>query len=179
MLTPTRLMTVEEFQQLRLPEDKVYDLLNGEVIEMSHPKHRHIRLQHHLFDLLRPLAGSYGHVLIELPFRTTPEYNLWAADVAVVSLDRFNGIDPDDNLRGAPEMVIEVESPSNTAAELDEREAQCLANGCKEFWVVYPTRKVVRVSTGDTVRRYKEGENIPLSLIPGQGIAVTDIFAAI
>ncbi len=74
-------------------------------------------------------------------------------------------------------MVIEVESPSNTAAELDEKEALCLANGCKEFRIVYPRRQVIRVSTGETVHRYKTGKSIPLSLFPGHSIAVSDIFS--
>jgi Uma2 family endonuclease len=75
-------------------------------------------------------------------------------------------------------LVIEVESPSNTAAELDEKESICLANGCKEFWIVYPKRKVVRVATAETVKRYQQSETIALSLFPGHSIAVSDIFAA-
>jgi Uma2 family endonuclease len=73
-------------------------------------------------------------------------------------------------------MVIEVESPSNTVAEFEDKEPLCLATGCKEFWVVYPQRKIVRVVTGETVKRYQPGESIPLSLFPGHSIAVSDIF---
>jgi Uma2 family endonuclease len=179
MSTQTHLMTVEEFRELSLPEDKTYELVDGHVVEMTRPKNRHIDLQHHIFELLAPIATAYGRLRIEFPFRPTPEYNLRAADVAFVPFDRFSAIDPDDNLHGAPDMVMEVESPSNTAAELDEKEAICFANGCKEFWIVYPKRKVVRVSTHDTVRRYQLGEMIPLPLFPGHSIAVSDIFADI
>jgi Uma2 family endonuclease len=144
---------------------------------MTWPKLRHSRVQHRLSELLRPIAAEYGDVWVEFPFRPTPEYNLRAADVAVVSFDRLNATDPEDNLRGAPDLVIEVESPSNTAAELDEKESICMANGSKEFWIVYPKRKVVRVATGESIRRYQQGDIIPLSLFPGHSIAVADIFA--
>ncbi|HZO56096.1 MAG TPA: Uma2 family endonuclease [Bryobacteraceae bacterium] len=175
----TRLMTVEEFWQLNLPDDKVYELVDGEVVEMSRPKLRHNSLQHRIAELLAPVAASYGRVRIEFPFRPTPEFNLWGADVAFVSRNRFDASDPDDALRCSPDMVIEVESPSNTAAQLDDRETRCLATGCKEFWIVYPKRKVVRVATGETVKRYQPGDNIPLSLFPGHNIAVSDIFEGV
>jgi Uma2 family endonuclease len=57
-----------------------------------------------------------------LPFRPLPEHELWAADVAYVSKERWEQIDPEDNLVGAPDLVIEVLSPSNTAAEINDRE---------------------------------------------------------
>jgi Uma2 family endonuclease len=171
-------MTVDEFRQLNLPEHYAYELRDGELIEMTRPKFRHSDLQYRLSKLLEPIAATYGRVQAEFAFRPTPEYNLRAADVAIVAFDRLHTIDPEDNLHGAPDLVIEVESPSNTAAELDEKESICLANGCKEFWIVYPKRKVVRVATGDSTKRYQQGEMIPLLLFPGHGIAVSDIFAA-
>ena len=70
---------------------------------------------------------------IEVPFRLLPEYELRTADVAVVSVVRLNQADPEDNLPGAPELVIEVLSPSNTAAEIIEKQGLCLENGCLEF----------------------------------------------
>ena len=64
------------------------------------------------------------------------EFDLRVADVAVVSQTRSRAIDPEDNLRGAPELVIEVKSPSNTPRQLRELASLCLANGGVEFWVV-------------------------------------------
>jgi Uma2 family endonuclease len=44
-----------------------------------------------------------------------PKYEVWAADVAFVSRERWEQGDPDGYLAGAPELVAEVLSPSNTA----------------------------------------------------------------
>lgn len=43
-------------------------------------------------------------------------------------------MDPDDYLRGAPDLIIEVLSPSNTATEICDKEKLCLENGAREFW---------------------------------------------
>jgi Uma2 family endonuclease len=47
----------------------------------------------------------------------------------------FRKPDREDNFRGASEKFIEVLLPSNTAAEIYDKEQICLANGAQEFWV--------------------------------------------
>jgi len=54
--------------------------------------------------------------------------------VAFVSTDRWEKTDR--YFEGAPEIVIEVLSPSNTAAEMMDKEQLCLENGAKEFWAL-------------------------------------------
>jgi len=63
--------------------------------------------------------------------------------------NRFQQADPEDNIRGAPDLVIEVLSPSNTAVEIFEKERIGLSNGAQEFWVVDPDRRQVKVPTTD------------------------------
>ncbi len=65
--------------------------------------------------------------------------------------------------RGAPDLVIEVLSPSNTASEMLDKEQICLDNGAREFWVVDPIRRQVKVSGSDgRAATYKAGQSIPL-----------------
>jgi Uma2 family endonuclease len=178
MSTATELMTVEDFRLLPDPADgSRYELHAGRLVSMPPPKNRHIYLQIHIRKLLEREAGERAVVHTEWPFRATPEHEFRYADVALVKRLRFERDNLDDNLHGAPELVVEVVSPSNTEEELDEKEALCLANGCREFWVVYPKGRYVRVATGDTTRRYREGDQIPLLLFPGQTIAVSEIFS--
>lgn len=178
MATTAGLMTVEEYRALPDDPGKRVELHDGELFEISHPKLRHWKVQDRLTDLLKPLLRTKGTVGSEFGFRPTPEYNLCVADVAFVSKERFESADPNDNLYGAPELVIEVESPSNTAAEFERRERMCLANGCREFWIVYPKLQGIRVSTFDgRVRRYGQGDTIELTIAPGAAIAVDEIFA--
>ena len=61
----------------------------------------------------------------------------------------------------APDLVIEVLSPSNTMDEVLDRQNICLKNGCIAFWTVDPKRKSVMVTTADgktiTLRFVHEG----------------------
>jgi Uma2 family endonuclease len=109
-------------------------------------------------------------------FRPLPEYELWVADVAYTCAERFREADPDDNIRGAPELVVEVLSPSNKAAEINEKVQICLANGSREFWVVDPDRAQVKVSTpdGQTVTWQSDGE-IPVPFGNRAKLKVSDI----
>jgi Uma2 family endonuclease len=177
MSTTVALMTVEEF--LKLPEDESVrrELHDGEVFELTRPKHNHWKIQQTLVDILKRALRKHGRVGTEYSFRPEPEYQLWAADVAFVTTDREASFDPEnDYLHGSPDLVIEVESPSNTAYEFERRETVCLRTACKEFWIVYPKARWVRVATQEGIRRYGPGDVISLSIVDAVDIAVDEIF---
>lgn len=175
MLATIAKMPVEEF--LLLPEPKGfirYELHDGGLIEVTAPRRPHMDVQYRLLMMLVPLSAEAHVVRPEFPFRATA-FDFYISDVGVVTKARYEAIS--DYLSGAPDMVVEVVSPSNTPAELDLKEAVCLANGCREFWTVYPQKRYVRVASGDQTRRYREGDTIPLTVLPGQTLAVADIFS--
>lgn len=178
MATTTHLMTVEEFSKLPKDNGPVYhELHHGELVSLSRAKFKHLRIQGKLRDLFRNLAGPGSFIEIEVAYRPLPEHELWVADVAYLSRERHQAVDPDDYIQGAPEIVVEVLSPSNTATEMIEKESLCLGNGGREFWVVYPDRRLVRVSTPDGhALTYRSGQEIPLPLFGGAAIAVDAIF---
>ena len=170
------LTTVEQYRRLPERDDAVQELHWGQVITVTRPKARHVKLESHLVRLLRPKAEPLGYVESELPFRALPEYDLRAADVAFVSRERWDSVEDDDDLRGAPELVIEVLSRSNTPARLRETAALCLAAGTQEFWVVDPKRQTISVTTRDGATVvYAREDRIPLSLFGGE-LAVADVF---
>ncbi len=174
-VTPT--ITVEEFR--RLPEDSgpvYHELRHGEVVAVTRPKLKHFLIQRNLRELLTPHAEPGSCVDTEVAYRPLPEYELWVADVAYVCAERFREADPDDNIRGAPELVVEVLSPSNTAGDINEKVGICLANGSREFCVVDPGRAQVRVSTpdGQTVTWQADGE-IPVPFGNRAKLKVSDI----
>jgi Uma2 family endonuclease len=171
-------MTVEQFRELP-PDDGpwLHELHYGEVVASRRPTAKYYKLQTRLARLLEARAGSLGVVGIELPFRAVPQFDLRAADVAFVSQRRWDAIDPDDNLSGAPDMVIEVKSPSNTESELRERDSLCLANGCQDFWIVdEKARTITAISRDGKAIKYSEADTVPLPLFGGDGLRVLDIF---
>ena len=170
-------MTVEEFSRLPDDDGPVYhELRNGEIVALPRPKIEHILTQVRLCDLLRPLIPSGSFLKDEIPFQVS-EHELRVADVAWISVERWRAVNPKSYLQGAPDLVIEVLSPSNTASEMYEKEQLCLENGSRQFWVVDPIRQQVRISAPDArTQTWKSGQEIELPLFGGARIAVDAIF---
>jgi Uma2 family endonuclease len=165
-------MTFAEYEQIPNPPSGRYELHHGELINMAFPEHRHQRAQWMIRRLLES-AMRDGVVKEELAYRPVPEHECWAADVAYLSDARWNSIDR--WLLGAPDLVVEVLSPSNTATEILDKKEMCLKNGAREFWLVDLDHRLVEVSTPNGyTRTYKPGQEIPLFF--GKSVAVADIF---
>jgi Uma2 family endonuclease len=178
MATTSQLMTVAEFSRLPKDDGPVYhELRHGEVVAVTRAIYRHHKTQRRLRRLLEDRAPEGGVVDTEFAYRPLPEHELWVADVAYLSASREQSIDLDGYLQGAPDLVIEVLSPSNTVAEMLEKEQVCLENGAKEFWVVDEKRRLVKISTPDgATRTWKSGQQIPLPLFGDKSLAVDAIF---
>ena len=170
------LMTVEQYRELPDREDVIQELHWGMVVTLSHPKMKHAKVQSRLARLLRPKAEHLGVVETEVAFRALPEYDLRGADVAFVSQARWDSTDDNDNLHGSPELVIEVLSPSNTRAEINEKAVLCLSSGAQEFWVVDPKGEIISVTRQDGVTTaYRTGDRIPLPMFDSS-VDVSEIF---
>ena len=172
--TTTKLMTFAEFDAIPDPPDGWLELHHGELVKVGNPKFLHTRVQWQLRHLLERSVGQAGFVDKEFPYRPLPEHESWRADVAFISRERWASIQ--DYLFGAPDIVIEVLSPSNTLDEIVDKRTTCLENGAREFWVVNPKRCLVEVSTPDGRSiAYKSGQEIPLLF--GGALAVDAIFS--
>ena len=171
------LITVEQFRNM--PDDgRKYELRHGEVVCVGYPKKRHYRTQKRLVRLFEVRLPRSWQVGMEFAYRPVPEFEFRCADVAVVSEARWAATDEEDNLHGAPELVIEVKSPSNTQRELTELASLCLANGSLEFWVVDPNRTSVTVIHRDgSTSVFLAGQAIPLTAFGADALPVEEIFA--
>jgi Uma2 family endonuclease len=170
---------VEEFR--KLPEDSgpvYHEFRHGELVAVTRPKCKHSTIRRQIRRLLEPLLPPAGVVDSEFAFRPLPEHELWVADVAFVCMERERLIDPNDYLQGAPDIVVEILSPSNSAVEMNEREKLCPENGSKEFWVADADLRQVKVTTPDRHPiTYRSGQESPLPLFGGAKVAVDAIFA--
>jgi Uma2 family endonuclease len=178
MGTTTQKMTVAELE--RLPESGLlfYELRDGELVQMTRPALKHQVIQVRIINLLRSSAGQRSFVSMEFPFRALPEHEFRIADVAFVSQERWEHVDLESHFQGAPDLVVEVLSPSNTAQEMLEKQKLCLDNGAREFWVVNPKLRQVSVATpGGITTTYSEGQEIPLPLFGGGSLKVEAIFS--
>ena len=100
-----------------------------------------------------------------------------APDVAFVRSDRVAGELPDQFFPGAPDIAIEVLSPSDSASAVEEKSEGWLNAGCHEVWLVDPRRKT------DSQRKMSEGgmvtravQELSSDLLPGFELIVSAIF---
>jgi Uma2 family endonuclease len=172
-----KIMTFEEFLRLPDPPDGHYELHHSEVVLMPPRKRQHVKIQQVLLELFLPLTHGKGFVTIEFPFRPEPEYEAWQADLAFVVKGRWEKDDA-DYFSGAPDLVIEVLSYTNTAVELVDRQDECLSNGCSAFWTVDPMRWLAFVTTPDhRTLTFDTSMSIPLPEPLSGTIPVAAIFA--
>lgn len=172
------LLTVEEFRELPESGEYVYELHHGEVVAMTRPRAGHWLVQLRLVELLQPKVAAFGKVGPECAYRAIPQFDLRAADVAVISHERVRSLDRDDNLIGAPELVIEVISASNRKARLQETVSLCLNHGALECWLVDRNKQSVTVVRKDgTTTAYGGDDRIPLTAFGSDHLRAADIFA--
>ncbi len=171
------LITVAQYRQLPDDGKHLYELHHGEIVEVNRPKPGHWMLHRHVDRLLQPKLAGFGEVAVEFPFRAVAEFDLRAADVAVLSHARWKAIDPEVDVFGSPELVIEVISPSNTRGEIREMAALCLNHGAIEFWILDRKRKSATVIRKDgTTTVYGRADRIPLTAFGSDSLAVSAIF---
>ncbi len=175
------LWTAEMLEQL--PDDSFrYEIDEGELIKMSpgNPTHGQVgakiisRLG--LFveenDLGAVLALDPGFVLSRDPD------TLRAPDVAFVLKERLAGLPQTGFPEIAPDLAIEVISPSETPRHIERKIQQYLDAGTTAVWLFYPyeTRAVVRLRSGET-RLFAENETIEEpDLLPGFSLRLAEIF---
>ncbi len=176
-MATTQVMSFAEFEQLpeRSERGSRYELRHGELVQVPPPLQGHSRVQWQLRRLFEQVVGDRGAVHTEVCFRALPEGEFRIADVAFISAERWNGADPGGYLMGAPDLVVEVLSPSNTAAEMLDKEQLCLRNGSKQFWLVDMKQRLIKVTTSDgQTAIYGSGQQIPVF---GATIDVDSVFA--
>jgi Uma2 family endonuclease len=84
---------------------------------------------------------------------------------------------PDKFWELAPDLAIEVISPSETAEEIQEKVFDYLLAGTALVWVIYPRRRQIVVHSPDGVARtLQEQDRLEADLEPGFSCFVADLF---
>ena len=123
-----------------LCSDPTYNRVPGKIeidvwgrLVMTPPSFYHGRLQGRVIQALGALAG--GEVMAETAIATAA--GVFVADVTWASDSFVQAHINQVALEKAPEICVEVVSPSNSRKEIDEKTAAYLAAGAQEVWLVY------------------------------------------
>ncbi len=101
-----------------------------------------------------------------------------APDLAFITKQRIDEVGPVAGYwPGAPDLAVEVVSPSDSFSELEAKTLLWLSSGTQVVWVVDPRQKHVTVYRGPGEIEVLEGEAIlQTRLLPGWKIRVGDLF---
>ncbi len=168
-----------------LPEDGyVHEVVGGELV-MS-PKndfyHGEICMRLSTALSIHAMEHRLGVVLDSSTGFWMTNRNCRAPDISFVTKARLIGLGFKSRSRrffpGAPDLAVEVLSPNNTRAEIDERLKDFFASGTEISWIINPEAECVEVCHSPDKRKllgpggFLDGEH----LLPGFRYAITDLF---
>ena len=189
-LEVTKLLTYEAY--LKTPETKQrYEIVDGELIMSPSPLPLHQWIVANLFRLLDAYVREHqlGVVLfapLDIVIRQTPLRTrqpdvlfLSAVHSGIVGRDQLQGL---PLLPHAPDLVVEILSPSNARRDLRKKIEDYRIIGVRECWVVRleaQTVEVLRLSatTEETVDIFSMGMTVRSEVLDEYTVAVEDIFA--
>lgn len=147
LITSDKIWTDQEL--MALPDDgNKYELVDGDlIVSNSGLEHGYIAaiLVSALCNFVIP--KKLGVVLDSSTAFTMKTGNKRSPDVSFLSKDRLQGLKklPKGFGQGAPDLAVEILSPSNTTAEIHGKIVEYLENGTKLIWVINPEEEYVLV----------------------------------
>ncbi len=176
-----KIWTDEEFMALPDNGDR-YELVNGELRIVGNSGMLHGQIASVLIVFLGGIVLSHklGVVCDSSTAFKMKSGNKRSPDVSFVSKDRLKGLKklPKGFFDGAPDLAVEVISPSNTFEEIHQKIVEYFESGSRLVWVINPDEESVVIYRGSTPDRllkitdFLEGEEV----VAGFRLAIAELF---
>ncbi len=184
MTTKEKLWTYEDY--LKIEDDKRYEVIEGELTMAPAPIPYHQAVSRNIEFLMWDYVKKKKlGVVYDAPIDVVLDrHNVLQPDIVFVSKERKSMIG-DKAIEGAPDLVVEIVSPSTLGKDTVRKKAIYERFGVKEFWLVYPDMKCVEVLTLDKEGRYQlhdegclEGgkEFVSSKIIKGFRLGLREVF---
>lgn len=165
-----------------LPEDKQYDLLDGELYMAPAPSSRHQRLLLKLVRLLADFVEAHGlgEVYIAPLDVILSEEDVLQPDLLFVAQER-RGIVSERGCEGPPDLVVEILSPATERRDRELKRKVYAKFGVSEYWLVDPEAQSIEVMVLEAEDFSSPdiylGEGLVVSrVIPQLSLAVSQVF---
>ena len=180
MAIQDRLYTAQELADM--PDDgKIYELHNGVLVEVAGSKLQQSRLAAWLIHLLFSFIEQHqlgGAVTGADGTAALNKYNTRIPDAAYISTERLKTQDMNGFIQGAPDLAIEVVSPSNSGPEMQQRAGEYLGAEARLVWIVNPATRTVDVYRFDGTRTVLSGNDVldGGDVLPGLALSLPEVF---
>jgi Uma2 family endonuclease len=167
----------------RAPEDgRRYELYDGEVFVVPAPVPRHQVVQQLIAEMLRTYATRHGGFSVASPIDIVfSDYDVLQPDVVFFSAARATLIDLDHVIRHAPDLCVEVLSPSTQATDRGKKMQMFARYGVGAYWIVDPGTTSIEVyelaGTAYALSKTVSGDTVLTSrTLPGLSFPASAVF---
>ena len=177
--------TYEDYKSLPESETKRYELLEGDLVLVPSSTEYHQRISGNLEFVLRQFVREKGlgrvyHAPLDVVLGEGEEREVVQPDIFFISKERSQII-AEEEIRGAPDLVIEVTSPATEDRDRHYKKTLYARHGVKEYWIVDPKGKTVEVYTLGTqgfelVKVYKAEEILESPLLSELRVDLREVF---
>ena len=139
-------LTYDDF--LLLPDDgQRHELIDGEHYVTPSPNPAHQVIVGNLYFALRTYleANQVGQLFTAPLDVVFSEYDVVEPDLLFITAARRHDVVTSQNVRGAPDLVIEVGSPGTRRRDETIKRRLYERDGVTEYWIVDPDLEVVRI----------------------------------
>jgi len=162
----------------RMPDDgNRYELYDGELRVVPSPMPRHQIVSMRLTEVLIEYRRLHGGLVVTAPFDIVlSDYNVVEPDVIYFKPDTATRIELDRHVRFAPDLAIEILSPSTAAIDRGRKRDLLARYAVPEYWVVDMKKRTLHRFSGPREGDYpaatlfREGEEVASVTLPGVAI---------
>jgi len=180
-----RHFTYADYKDWELDEGERFELINGEAYAMAAPNVKHQEILTEIFGRIFIYLQGKTCKVLPAPLDVRLFYEEDESDDTVVQPDIVVICDRTklgpEGCRGAPDLVVEVLSPSNTAIEMGRKLELYREAGIREYWVIDPENKTLTVyyfqADSSITKTYKSTDTVSVDVLPGLDIPLEQVFA--
>jgi len=172
------------YDDLRLFPDngKRHELIDGEHIMTPAPNTKHQRVVIRLGTRLQvSVEKTKSGVVFTAPYDVVlSDYDITEPDIVFVSANRQQII-TQANLRGAPDLVVEILSPSTKEIDRTVKFKLYEKYGVREYWIIDPDAETIEIYAWSAagyalLQKFSRGDIVRSQVLPGFACAVDEIF---
>lgn len=178
--TEKKKYTYEDY--LKTPEDKRYELINGELIMTPSPVPNHQRISGKLEFILRKFIteNNLGEVFDAPCDVYLDNENVVQSDIVFIFKERLNIIGK-KNIQGAPDLVIEIISENSVYRDMVQKKRLYARFNVKEYWIVIPEEEEIEVyilkdNTYQLYQTYDKADTLESPALKGLTVVLKEIF---
>ena len=165
-----------------LPEEPHYELIDGDFLMTPSPTTLHqwisVKLEQ---TLLKYIQKKKLGILLHAPMDVVlSNDDVVQPDIIYISSERKNII-KEENIRGTPDLLVEILSPSTAQRDLVIKRRLYEKHGVREYWIVDPQNKTVEVIAWTpkgfkTLQVYPEGRRLKSKILSSFSLPLKNIF---